>query len=94
MVTLQKIQQICHAIYTMIQVAGSVSNLLLATSAASVSSLLANIYPTFKFLKINLQVSHIFLISFKLSFFQPSFQGQHIPPSPLPKFNFFNFYFF
>lgn len=78
----------------MIQVAGSVSNLSLATSAASVSSLLANIYPTFKFLKITLQVSHIVLISFKFSFFQPSFQGQHIPPSPLPKLKFLFFYFF
>lgn len=93
MVALQKIQQIYHAIYTMIQVAGSVCNLLLVTSPASVSSLLAIISPTFKTLKINLQVSLIFLIYFKFIFFWPSFQGQHIPPSPLPKLDYMVFLF-
>lgn len=94
MVALQKMQQAYHAVYTMIQVAVSVSSLSFAMSAASVSSILANINPTFKSFQSSLQVHCIFTVSFKFVFFQPSFHGQHIPPSPLAKLHFFRFFFF
>lgn len=55
-------------LYIIVQVAGSVCDLSLATSAASVSSILPNNSPTFKYLKIHLWVSYMFIVSSKFCF--------------------------
>lgn len=60
-------------LYIIVQVAGSVSDLSLATSAASVSSIPPNNSPTFKYLKIHLWVSYMFIVSSKFCF------SSHLP---------------